>query len=128
MNKIIITWDKYQECVNLLTQKIKNSEKVYDAIYINDGGFVLAASLSETLNIPITLTPSKDTLFVTDIYSTGKSLFGHKDQNIVSIYTTAWTETLPDFFIFTKREKTHWVVFPWEIYVEPEEVQSINEN
>lgn len=116
MDKIKLDWNKYQECINLLIKKIKASGKVYDGIYgISRGGMCIAISLSHALNIPITLYPHKATLIVNDISDTGKTLLSHKDRDILTIYSSAWTEVVPEFFVFTKREKTHWIVFPYEV-------------
>jgi hypoxanthine phosphoribosyltransferase len=92
----------------------------FNGVYgIPRGGLVLAVRLSHLLEIPLILGRddiTKNTLIVDDIVDSGgtmERLLGSLGKNfrIAVIYYDRGATIKPDFFV---REKTKWVVFPWE--------------
>lgn len=83
------------------------------------GGLVIAVKLSHLLDLPIVLTRddiTPDTLVVDDIIDGGGTLdrllaqIG-KHQHIASLFHNPTAKCAPTFYA---REKTGWVIFPWE--------------
>lgn len=115
-NKIFISWHDYQSMINELSEKIKRSGEVFKSVYgIPRGGLPIAVSLSHKLNLPLVLHPTKNSLVCDDVSDLGKTLRSHKDKKIACLYSSDWTEVVPDYYVRTKTDKNSWLVYPWEV-------------
>lgn len=116
MQKIHIDWEMFGILVDKLSNKIKRKGLKFDGIYgIPRGGLPIAVCLSHSLNLPLLLYPTKNSLVIDDISDTGKTLKSFKNRKIACLYSSKWTETNPDYFVLTKEDKDSWIVFPWEV-------------
>ena len=116
MNKIKLNWKEFDDMINKLCKQILSSNiKVKNIFGIPRGGLILAVCLSHKLKLPLSIIPSSKSLIVDDISDTGKTLRTYKDFNyIVTLFTTDWTNVIPNFWISKKLNKNDWIVFPWE--------------
>ena len=119
MKKIYITWQEFEEMVNLLTVDIKNENLKLKNIYgIPRGGLPIAVYLSHKLDLPLITDVEKinfDTLIVDDISDNGTQLEPfYKDYCIVTLHSTEWTLSPPNFHAMLKLDKDDWIVYPWE--------------
>ena len=117
MKYINISWSQFNTMVNILSGFISRSEEKFDGIYgIPRGGLCLAVCLSHKLDIPLTITVSKNTLVVDDISDNGLTLeyYTTLGSKIATLFSTDWTITKPNWFIQKKLNKDEWIVFPWE--------------
>ena len=114
-NKVNISWDKVDKMVEKLVKEIKDSSIEFDGVFgIPRGGLPLAVIFSHQLEIPVLLYPTKDTLVVDDISDEGFTLQRMKNKKIVTLFSTDWTVTKPDWFAEKKLSKDDWLIFPWE--------------
>lgn len=114
-NKVEVSWDSVDIGVAIITSEIQNSKQKFDGIYaIPRGGLVVGVMLSHTLNLPLLLYPTENTLVVDDISDTGKTLQRIKHKKIACLFNAKWTKTKPDYFAYYKQSKRNWVIFPWE--------------
>jgi uncharacterized protein len=112
------TWEEFDVDCRKIAEwaETKNCKNIYG---IPRGGLVVAVKLSHLLDTPIVLTQeeiSEETLIIDDIVDTGetvKRLLGddRKNHYIASLYFEQNAIIKPNFFV---REKTAWIVFPWE--------------
>lgn len=115
MKSRIVTWDMFGDMITSLAYQIQNSKYKFDGIYgIPRGGLAIALCLSHRLDLPILLYPTSETLVVDDISDTGETLQNIKCKKIVTLFTSKWTITNPDWFIDIKINKNTWIYFPWE--------------
>ncbi|MFA6023344.1 MAG: phosphoribosyltransferase [Candidatus Pacearchaeota archaeon] len=116
MTKRKISWEEFEKDVRTLARKIQNDNNKYDGIYgVPKGGLILAVLLCHKLNLPMLLTPTKNSLVVDEISDSGVTLSRMKRKKIACIYTTPFTMTKPDYYCKTKQNKDEWLIFPWEI-------------
>lgn len=112
MKKIKISWDEFGNLVEELMLKIKGD---FDGVYgIPRGGLVVALCISHKLRLPMLVQPTDKTLIVDEISDTGKTLQQYKNQKIACLFSTPWTEVVPNWFVGTKADKNEWLVMPWE--------------
>lgn len=119
MNKYFYTWQEFDEDIEKIA--IWAREKNFDSVYgIPRGGLIVAVALSHRLDLPLKLRREEinpETLIVDDISDSGGTLLEF-EKNLEARLVAATlfyhkdTKRMPDFFV---REKTDWVVFPWEI-------------
>ena len=119
-NKLYYTWQEFDKDIKTLAQsewlKKQNIKNIYG---IPRGGLIVAVRLSYIINKPVILNShdiGKETLIVDDICDTGetlKKLFSLFDFNppVFTIFYKTNPNFKPDFYF---KEKTNWVVFPWE--------------
>lgn len=113
--KKYLTWNDFEEDINLLTERIKASEFNFDGVYgIPRGGLIIAVCLSHRLGLPLLDNPTKYTLVVDDISDFGKTLMKYKDNKIVCWVSTPWTKVPATFYCRVKISKKNWIIFPWE--------------
>jgi hypoxanthine phosphoribosyltransferase len=112
------TWEEFEhDCVKIAAwAKTKHVKNVYG---IPRGGLVIAVKLSHLLDLPVVLNRddiSPDTLIVDDIVDGGGTIerllaLTGRHSHIASIFYNKSATHAPHFFV---REKSGWVVFPWE--------------
>lgn len=112
------TWEEFEkDCEKIATWAKKlNIKNIYG---IPRGGLVIAVKLSHLLDVPIVLNRddiSPDTLIVDDIVDGGHTIervlaITGRRGHVASIFFNTTATRTPHFFV---REKTSWVVFPWE--------------
>ncbi len=118
-DKEYYTWTQFDEDC----EKIKNWAKGHNfknIFGIPRGGLVVGVRLSHLLNLPMVF-EVKDitemTLVVDDISDSGKTLkmlqakIGNLPITVAALFLERKSNFIPAFFC---REKTKWVVFPWE--------------
>jgi hypoxanthine phosphoribosyltransferase len=115
-NKIYVSWIDCEDMAKQLAEQIKNSGKIFKAVYgIPRGGLPLAVYLSHNLGLPLVNIPSLGVLIVDDISDNGDTLFCFKNKyKIACLYSTSWTKVTPDFCLRTKKSPYDWIIFPWE--------------
>lgn len=122
--KEIISYDYYNELINLLLCKIQHYPKLKDIEFIYTfmrGGLPIAVHLSHHLGIPvytdergIDLTKIKagSMLVVDDVADTGKTLEGFQFLfPTATLHYKPWSIVKPTFYVL---ETTNWIVYPWE--------------
>ena len=116
-----IDWNKLEEYVQTLADKITKYEKPVTGVYgLPRGGRVPAVMLSHKLNAPLLLAPCKGCIVVDDIADTGVTLqhFADKGYRIAVIWYKPCSKVVPDYYAVKSTRKTFggaWVVFPWEV-------------
>jgi hypoxanthine phosphoribosyltransferase len=115
MEKIYYSWEETGLLIQKLIKDVKDSNIQYNGVYgLPKGGLPIAVSLAYALNLPLLMHSTEETLLVDDISDTGVTLKNHKHKNIACLFSTCWTETIPDFYVAEKERKDQWVVFPWD--------------
>jgi len=117
INDFYYTWDMLNVSIDLLIQKIKQSNIKFKNIYaIPRGGLILGVCLSHKLNIPLvkdTIMPY--TLIVDDICDTGKTLVPFTDLTRVALVVKPkGLNIVPELLYDIKVKNNTWVHFPWE--------------
>lgn len=119
LDKEYYTWAQFDEDCRKITAWAKgcNLKNIFG---IPRGGLMVGVRLSHLLNLPIIL-DVKDitemTLVVDDISDSGKTLkalqtkIGNLPVTVATLFCKRESTFIPAFFC---REKTKWVVFPWE--------------
>lgn len=116
--KCFYTWQEFDRDIEKIAAWAmpKKLKSIYG---IPRGGLVIATALSHRLGLPLKLRPEEidqETLVVDDISDSGETLLEfERSRNMRPVVATLFyhkdTKRMPDFFL---REKTDWVVFPWE--------------
>ena len=119
MKKIYLTWEYFNDLLDILVTKIKNSDEEFNSIYaIPRGGLVIGVCLSHKLNIPLVdeRLINDNTLIVDDISDMGTTLVKYYCDGlaIATLFSTDWTISKPDWFVVKKLNRKEWIVFPWE--------------
>ena len=115
MNKIYISWRNYGLMINSLIEKVKRDGLQFDGVYgVPRGGLVIALAFSHSLNLPILLYSTNESLVVDDISDTGITLQNIKHKRIATLYTTKWAITTPNYWVREKLNKQDWLVYPYE--------------
>src|SRR3989338_122374 len=116
--KVFYTWKQFESDCNKLAGLIKKSSWKFDSLYgIPRGGLVLAVRLSHKLGLPLIMNNAnvgKGTLIVDDIADSGDTMieFLRKKRYVTAtLFYSPSSKYTPTYFC---REKTNWVVFPWE--------------
>jgi len=113
--KINMTWEEFDDGIDNLVTEVINQKLNFNGVYgIPRGGLVVAVTLSHRLNIPLLKKPIPGCLIVDDISDNGNTLLEFKDDFIITLFSTAWTKTKPNIFIYHKMSQHDWIVFPWE--------------
>lgn len=104
---------------SLYAERNRLTGRPYNSIYgIPRGGLPLAVALSHKLELPLITAPydvMPDTIIVDDISDTGKTLEKYNNKNlIITLYYRIGSATVPDEYVYLKKGKGYWVVFPWE--------------
>ncbi len=117
--KTYYTWQEFHNDCKTIAEWAR--DKDFKTIYgIPRGGLIVAVCLSHLLDLPIMLSRediTKQTLIVDDIVDSGNTinqlytLLGASDFHVASLYLADGATHTPAFFA---RQKTDWVVFPWE--------------
>lgn len=109
-----LSFEQYNRDIEALADKIKASQKRYQAIYaIPRGGYYPAIALSNLLYIPIvqTLDPNLSTLIVDDIIDSGKTLESYLVYDKAVVYAN---ERVKDKVQFYGKIKADWLMLPDE--------------
>lgn len=119
VKKQFYTWQEFDEDVEKIAEWAR--DKKFQSVYgIPRGGLILAVVLSHRLQIPQIFSAediTKTTLVVDDISDTGKTLQVFEARlgfrpTIATIFCHKNTSQIPHFCL---REKTEWIIFPWEV-------------
>ncbi|QLH11122.1 phosphoribosyltransferase [Nitrosarchaeum sp. AC2] len=121
-----VTWTDIERLTKLLSKKILKSSKSFSSIStVNRGGLIPARLLADHLGIDTILVDknkiSSDSLFVDDIYDSGKT-FKKIIQNVTNpsdfVYATLFARTgkkYPKQLVYAQKTKgTEYIVFPWD--------------
>lgn len=123
----IYSWNAFDKDVKLVLEYIKQRKLKIKCVYgIPKGGLILAVTLANKLSVPLISNfddfndkhkdiKSEEILVVDDISDSGKTLSflpGIDTYNIITLFIKEGTMFIPDFYC--NKEKTKWVVFPWE--------------
>ncbi|MFW9927935.1 MAG: phosphoribosyltransferase [Candidatus Thorarchaeota archaeon] len=115
MNKVYMTWEMFDNAIDKIINEIAEHNWYFDGVYgVPNGGLVLAVTLSYRLKLPLLISPTRNTLTVDDISDSGATLATVKGKKIVTLYSTKWTKTIPDFHVYEKEMMEDWIVFPYE--------------
>jgi hypoxanthine phosphoribosyltransferase len=134
MDKLYITWEKYEELINKIVQDVKKDNITFDAIVtFPRGGFVVAASLAHRFNISTIYTYNeylskgmnlkgndKHWLVIDDISDTGNTLMqwnkneGYlRHSSIITLHYKPQTKVKPRYY-GEEVPNNVWVVYCWE--------------
>ncbi|EGP93915.1 hypothetical protein [Nitrosarchaeum koreense] len=121
-----VTWTDIERLTKLLSKKILKSSKSFSSIStVSRGGLIPARLLADHLGIDTILVDknkiSSDSLFVDDIYDSGKT-FKKIIQNVTNpsdfVYATLFARTgkkYPKQLVYAQKTKgTEYIVFPWD--------------
>jgi len=121
-----VTWTDIERLTKLLSKKILESSKSFSSIStVSRGGLIPARLLADHLGIDTILVDknkiSSDSLFVDDIYDSGKT-FKKIIQNVINpsdfVYATLFARTgkkYPKQLVYAQKTKgTEYIVFPWD--------------
>lgn len=122
----VITWEKIDKAVDILTKHIKDAKINYEVLYgLARGGLVPAVMLSHKLKVPMVLNmeevwrlkvKNKDVLIVDDILDTGDTLkyFAEQKFDIATLFTRVHTSKIKSKYNAYNIEHDNWLLFPWE--------------
>lgn len=122
----IVTWDKIDEAISILTKQIQDAKIKYEVVYgLARGGLIPAVMLSHRLGVPLVLNMEevwrlkvkhKDVLIADDISDTGTTLRYFSDQNfdITTLFVRKHTSKITPRFNAFEIEHDNWLLFPWE--------------
>jgi hypoxanthine phosphoribosyltransferase len=121
-----VTWTDIERLTKLLSKKILESSKSFSSIStVSRGGLIPARLLADHLGIDTILVDknkiSSDSLFVDDIYDSGKT-FKKIIQNVTNpsdfVYATLFARTgkkYPKQLVYAQKTNgTEYIVFPWD--------------
>ena len=126
MSEQHVSWSEIDSIVEILINAISQSSRTFSTITTKSrGGLVPSRLLADHLGIEQILvdekTVSSDSLFVDDIYDSGKtfeSILSKTDKPLELIYVTLFArrkDTYPSQLIFgAKTRDDSYVVFPWD--------------
>jgi len=117
MTNLYYTWQEFEKDSNYLVKEIKATGLQFDGIYaLPRGGLILGVYLSHHLELPLLLSPTRNSLIVDDISNNGDSLlhFINKGKLIATLFSTEWTKVVPNLYVHLKEHKEDWIVYPWE--------------
>ena len=121
-----ISWDDIEFLISILSTNILKLSRTFSSIStLSRGGLVPSRLLADALGIktihvdPNTI--SSDSLFVDDIFDTGKTFYGifsHVDDSSKFIFATLFARIgmkYPQQLIYAKKTfDDSYVVFPWD--------------
>jgi len=121
-----VTWTDIERLTKLLSKKILESSKTFSSIStVSRGGLIPARLLADHLGIDTILVDknkiSSDSLFVDDIYDSGKT-FKKIIQKVTNpsnfVYATLFARTgkkYPKQLVYAQKTKgAEYIVFPWD--------------
>ncbi len=121
-----VTWTDIERLTKLLSKKILESSKRFSSIStVSRGGLIPARLLADHLGIDTILVDknkiSSDSLFVDDIYDSGKT-FKRIIQNVTNpsdfVYVTLFArigKKYPKQLVYAQKTKgSEYIVFPWD--------------
>jgi len=112
---ILLGWEEFDDMTKLLIEKIKAKNVFFDGVYgVPRGGLTLAVILSHCFDIPLLMYSTDKSLVVDDIADEGITLSNVKHKIIATLFSTAWTKTVPDCYVKMKGDRSSWIVMPWE--------------
>jgi len=118
--RLILTWPEFDRAVDRMALMARDWP-VRNVYGHPRGGVVLAVALSHALNIPFIPVNevSIDTLWVDDIYDTGRTWHKHWENATPAQYSVMWFARQgvkrPDQVNFVETIAPRiWIVFPWE--------------
>lgn len=123
--KIYYSWEDFSRDIKTITEKVRREAAErnlrFDGVFgVPRGGLVLAVCLSHSLDLPLLLAPTAQSLIIDDIADTGRTLQHYRDMGcfIVTPYYHPQSVVVPDIWLYRKPEDTgeaeFWIVFPWE--------------
>lgn len=114
-NSKIYTWEDYDKDVSRIIFRLSMLSIKPKSVYgIPRGGLILAVSLSNKLNIPLLLSPTKDTIVCDDIADTGDTLHPYKSKyNTATLIYKITSKTIPTTY-GRVHHSDEWIIFPWE--------------
>ena len=112
--KLFSYWDDIETVINEIVDKLNELKLPIDSVYgIPRGGLIPAVILSHKLDLPLTLTPTKNTLIVDDISDTGVTLSQNDYKYTVTLHMRKGSTYEPTIYgRFIDSDK--WIVYPWE--------------
>jgi len=122
--KLVLNWNEISHYIDMLAEKIKNSDIEYSNITgIPRGGLIPAIMLSHKLDIPyIELEktyqfyyPTSKVLIVDDICDSGVTMKRYHDYTTCALVKRYNSKFTPNFYC-DKINSDEWIIFPWEKY------------
>lgn len=112
--KLFSYWDDIETVINEIVDKLNELKLPIDSVYgIPRGGLIPAVILSHKLDLPLTLTPTENTLIVDDISDTGVTLSQNDYKYTVTLHMRKGSTYEPTIYgRFIDSDK--WIVYPWE--------------
>lgn len=127
MNSQFVDWNEIEILVKIVCKQIKeNSRKFSSIATVSRGGLVPARLLADCLGIKKIYVDkekiSSDSLFVDDIYDSGKTFEKIKDRTdnpSKLVYVTLFArvgKSYPKQLLYAQKTKNNgYVVFPWDV-------------
>ena len=107
-----IEYQKYDQDIMALAEKISQSGKKYEGLYpIPRGGYYPAIRLSQMLELPIITFTTKNILIVDDIVDSGKTMEQYKNYDKAVVYAKEQSKDKVDYY---GAVKTGWLQIPDE--------------
>lgn len=114
MNKLVLTTEKYDEYIKVLSDKIIASGLKFANVYgVPRGGYYPAIRLAGFLGLEVVTKISKDTLIVDDICDSGSTLKQYPNNSKAVVFCRIKSVESCDFW-GELAESDQWIVFPDE--------------
>ena len=123
-NKIYLEWGWFGQLTEELVKKVRESGEQFDGVFgIPRGGAPLATRLSHALgDLPLLMHPRSSSLIADDISDEGRTLeryvskYEHREgrPKMACLFSTPWTQMVPDWYVAEKKNPNDWIEFPWE--------------
>ena len=109
-----LNWADFDACVQVLTERYGG--RSFKSVFgVPRGGLCLAVGLSHSLGLPLSTTPDNQCLIVDDVFETGRTLKGLRDQWPQAAYAVWVSKTPPQWWDAAEvTASSEWILFPWE--------------
>ena len=109
-----LNWTDFDACVQVITERYGG--RSFKGVFgVPRGGLCLAVGLSHSLGLPLSTTPDNHCLIVDDVFETGRTLKGLRDQWPQATYAVWVSKAPPRWWDAAEVSlSSEWLLFPWE--------------
>jgi hypoxanthine phosphoribosyltransferase len=109
-----LNWADFDDCVQVLTERYDG--RSFNGVFgIPRGGLCLAVGLSHSLGLPLLAAPENQCLVVDDVFETGLTMQGFRDQWPQATYAVWVSKAPPQWWDAAEViPSSEWLLFPWE--------------
>mgnify|MGYP001161036318 CR=1 FL=1 len=108
-----LSWQQFDDAVARLAERFA-SESIHGVYGIPRGGLCLAVALSHAMEQPFLLAPQAGCLVVDEVYETGQTLAGVRQQCPDAVFAVWVSKQPPEWWEAVEvTTSDEWIIFPW---------------